>query len=316
MILLKSVVISALIVTMFGTTCAGQSPSPYVQEGSIGNGNPAEKSVRLNPFMFLPFSQWVGHNFVFLPRDKDSQHYGYQNVSSGETYDVSNQGVPYNDLVGRVAVVSQVTKIDGYWHMTLKMADNGEFYSTAAYGDTVDDIAPAEDFDKARKLWEGKKLWCKNGVLSTYDADNNKFGAFSFKRFTAVQVMKIVASFDSSAPVRFICKTDDGRIGYEDVHLSDTNIAQVLREYGNFGDVFLTNDPRIDHPWTAAVWQAIESRKLLVGMTTLQAEMAWALPPKVQWKKTATGRVERWYGYKDKSHFVQFLNDKIIAVRQ
>jgi hypothetical protein len=292
-------------------TATGNQPSPYVQE-SIGVK--VQPPTVAKPILFpdLPVSMWTGRNFVFQPVQKSLQHYGYQDFTPGESNSAAEPPVPlaYNNFVGRVGQVTNVVKDGICWHVTLRMTDDGNYYTTSAYDGIVENLAPAEDIDTARQLWKGKMLWFVNGVLATYNVQTDKSSYFTVKKYRQILITDIVASWDTDSPIRFICKAEDGRVGFVDVHLSNTNVADILRKYAKFSDTFLTSDPRKNHPWDDKIWNAIEDGKLVSGMTQLQAKMAWHSPPQIVYKHTPAGLIAQWCGYTSKKSYV-FLNDRL-----
>ena len=75
------------------------------------------------------------------------------------------------------------------------------------------------------------------------------------------QVVDIRPGWSSNAPVRFILKTADGRLGFRDVHTTGTNVPEAQRQRHAFGRAFLTRDPREVHHLVRAVEILFESFK-------------------------------------------------------
>jgi hypothetical protein len=67
-------------------------------------------------------------------------------------------------------------------------------------------------------------------------------------------------------------------------------VSPELRPLARFEEFFLTEDPRLKYKWTPAMWAAIESNRILTGMTAEQVKMSWGAPNKTA--RTATG--EQW----------------------
>lgn len=275
-----------------------QAQSPFVHEGSIGE---VTKKPQPEGFGTLEIQDWVGQRFIFLPQTKKIQSYGYQSFDPKLSYD---------DWVGKIVTVTEVSS-DILPKITFK-TDDGKLITATAYGETIEDIAPLRDLEYARTNWLGKTLWLRGSELVTYDDATDQYGSVELKRFSPVKVQDVVAGWYNNTPIRFILKTDDGKVGFLDVNVSGTNIASMLRKYDHFTDEFFEVDPRKLYQWPTNVWEAVENRKVFIGMTVEQAKMSWGSPQEINRTTTERGAEEQWI-YED--NYIYVSGGKITAVQ-
>ena len=264
-------------------------------------------------FPTLPEADWAGMRLMILPQSKSLQHYGYQELYKDS--DKEYAPLRYPDYAGRIA------RVVGIGH---GRAEDGEIFDEAdlqfedtketIHGDIdqgcMNDVAPVSDLENARTLYLGKTLWFSGDHLTTYDSDKDvsdaptpsawqaAFGKVKVKQFSAVKVMDIVPGWYASAPIRFLVREETGepgtkKIGYVDVHMSDTNVPASLQKRGRFEDTFLEIDPRITYAWPPKIWAAIENKEVFVGMTAPQVRMSWGEPKEIS-RDAAAGSLERW----------------------
>lgn len=290
------IVIVSILLLQFSIASA---QNPYIREGSIGKQKEHAELPSKYPSSFRPTEKWVGEKFIFLPKPKSLQEYGYQMFSKGKRYSVLNR-ITYEECVGRIGTIIKVTDEE----ISLKMDDNGEIYTAQKILDTVDGIVPIADIDYARNKWLGKTLWYAGEKIATYNETTEKFGSIKLKKFSPVKVRDVVAGWYEHEPVRFILQTPSGEEGFVDINLSGTNVSYILRDYSRFEENFFTEDPKKIYKWSSKVWSAIEEGKVFVGMTAKQARMSWGKPEEIN--KTITGNIkhEQWvYGSRSYLYF-------------
>lgn len=188
----------------------------------------------LESFSTKPIQSWVGLRFVFLPKQRMFQRYGYQSV-----HPVNNdrQSLPYEKYRGKIAVVKKITPFTYGWRVLLAIEGTNELVQADAYKGTVQGIAPLSDIENARAKYKGKTLLAR-GAMYTYNEELDETGVISLMRPTQVKVVDVVPGWEANSPVRFVLEAPNGFNGYIDVHMSDTNIADTLRQYNRFEDVF------------------------------------------------------------------------------
>ncbi len=112
-------------------------------------------------------------------------------------------------------------------------------------------------------------------------------------------VREVALGTETSAPVRLIVQSDDGRFGSVDVRISDTNVPRTqLAGTTGFANTFYTTDPHAAHAdWPPRVWSAIANSEVFVGMTAAQARMSHGQPARVNETIVGGLRGEKWiYG--------------------
>ncbi|MDX2497056.1 MAG: hypothetical protein QNL11_04045 [Desulfobacterales bacterium] len=213
-----------LIIILFGfsisTVYAG---SPYIRN-SIGESS---KTKGKDSFPCVPVSSWVGERFLFAPREKYLQGYGYQELRFNDE-GFGSRTLNYDEYVGRIAVLKSVflPYSISLWEITFEMEDNSEKlvlkYVTEC--PRLKHLIPIRVLDKARNKWKGKTLWLKEKTtLGTYDEESGKYDSFLGEKHSSVKVIDVVAGWNNSRPVRFILKTKSGKVGFLDVVTSGMN---------------------------------------------------------------------------------------------
>lgn len=300
-----------LIASAHATHAQSEQGGPYVRRGSIGEKK-AEAPAPTEPFATLPMEQWLNQRFLFMPRTRQFQKFGYDafavaTVKKGKvTYErplVS--GLPYDKYVGRIAKVTALNKVKPEYgvierlQVEFTLEDTGEklLYETAGFEKKIRGVTPVADLDAARRQFLGKTLWVVDSSVHTYDEASGETNYEKVRRYSPVKVADVVAGTENSAPVRFIVETEDGKQGYVDVALSGTNSESPELSYHKFDDKFLKADPRGKYKWGEEVWSLIEQRKVRVGMTAEQARMSLGDPQKINTTDTGGEFTEQWvYG--------------------
>lgn len=207
------------------------STSGYAQEAS----NPGA-------FKTLRISEWSGERFIFLPRKKSLQQYGYQLIHKrGNRYG----SLPYDKYVGRMAKVTKVmpsgTGVSGAWVVSLVMEETGEELTAEAVSSKVEGLAPVRDIESAKAAYKNKTLWLKEQLIQRYEPEQAKESFIGLDSIPApVEVVDIVPGVDHNSPVRFVLKVPSGASGFVDVSLSGTNADESLRSFHLFDKYFMT----------------------------------------------------------------------------
>ncbi|HVG31012.1 MAG TPA: hypothetical protein VM864_14975 [Pyrinomonadaceae bacterium] len=190
-------------------------------------------------FVTREIESWVGVNFVFLPIQKSFIKFGYQLIHKPGQLRVS---LPYEKYVGRVAKVISITPDKYNIIVNLRLEDTKEMVVAEAYGRTINGLGPLDDIMAARAKYKGRTLWTR-ATLYTYNEELDKLGVISLSDYRPVKVIDVVPSWEDNAPVRFLLGTESGIEAFVDVHMTDTNISDKLRQYAKFSEVFRTRKP-------------------------------------------------------------------------
>ncbi len=305
-----------LVVLALVVVCSA-SGSDYVREGSVGEPPSKEIICSDADFAFLPVPCWVGERVVFLPARRDLQQYGYQLIHRVGRSDLEHPS--YQELVGRIATITEIEDQDYKWRVRLRTEQgveyDGEAFDLEGKGEDASllGIAFLRDIDTARHLYLGKTLWLFHGSLSTYDAPTEEYDQFWVGRFAAVDVVDVVVGRDSTDPVRFILRDQQGREGLLDVNLSGTNVPKKLRRHSSFDAELLTYDPRAKYSWPVRTWDAVKAGRVFLGMSEEQARLSWGEPSNIRVAGVLGALQERWV-YELK-HDLHFEDGVVVAIR-
>jgi hypothetical protein len=242
---------------------------------------PATETVARFPYH--PIQNWTGKRFIFLPRPE---------AAAASSYDDFIGAVPVRKFAGRVGKVVSVSEFGGRAHIEFEMEDDGQHVRarTIVNKESVKGMALADDIETARAAWAGKTLWNKGLMIASFDAGSGAVSMLRLNRYSRLKVIEVAAGWNEEAPVRLTLETADGRRGFLDLNLSGTNVQKDARHLGRFEEHLLAEDPRLQYKWPAATWAAIESARIVPGMTMDQVRMSLGEPEKTT--RTATG--EQW----------------------
>lgn len=333
---LKSIFVltSILVASAHFSSAQSEQIGPYVRKGSIGEKK-EEKTITNEPFATRPIEQWLNQKFIFMPRTRQFQRFGYEGFAvvtidkKGRAKYESPLGseLPYDKYVGRIAKVTAVNRVKPEYsvlerlQIEFSLEDTGEklMYESSGYLKTIRGITPVVVLDAARQQYLGKTLWIVDSAARTYDDATGEMNFVKVRRYSPVEVTDIVVGTENNAPVRFILKTKDGKQGYVDVAMSGTNAEPLELAYQKFEDEFLMEDPRVKYTWGEEVWSLIEQRKVRVGLTATQVRMSLGAPQKINTTETGTELTEQWvYGSLRYGglRFYYFKNGRLTTIQE
>lgn len=234
---------------------------------------------------WLPIRCWQGKKFIFLPREKSLQEFGYSSFHYGSG---AGPSVAYMDAVGKLATVTAVKfedqpYIGKLWTIALKMDETGRQVTTSTTlmdkGDLdsgrVDGIAQFSDLQAARQKLKGQDFYIMLPRLLPPDTEREPF--IQYPHYSKVKIADVLAGNSELKPVRIVVQFPDGKEGYVDVGPQGTGSSGTNADgkgsppvYDTFDRHFSKTDPRAVHAWPAKIWSAIEAGTVVVGMTKEQ----------------------------------------------
>lgn len=335
---MKSLLPLALLLLVSLNSVAQQPPTspasdPYLHKGSIGNTS-TPPSIS-SPLAALPIEKWVNQRFVFMPRTRQFQRFGYNGflpVKSGKKKPRDYESplgstIPYEKYVGRTATVTAVNTVKPYGsysdltklQLEFTMDDTGErlICEPGVYA-RVEGITPIAVLDYARAKYLNQTMWTVSGVFSTYDEDQDKTEYIHIRRYSPVKVREIVVSNmpHTNAPVRFILESEEGKRGFVDVALSGMNADPISLVDHPLSEALLANDPHREYSWSNDIWSLIEAGKVRLGMSEKQVLLSLGRPHRINRTHTVRGVSEQWvYGRYADYQYV-YLTDGILTAVQ
>lgn len=204
-----------LIAGAHSSFAQSEQGGPYVRRGSIGEKK-EERPAANSPYSILPVEQWVNQRFIFMPRTRQFQKFGYDGfavVIVGKGGKVKYErpvvtGIPYDKYVGRIAKVTAVGKVKPDYavlertQVELTFEDMGErlVYESSGYETKIRGITPVAVLDAARQQYLGKILWVVDSSVNTYDEASGETGYVKVRRYSPTKVTDIVVGTEESAP--------------------------------------------------------------------------------------------------------------------
>jgi hypothetical protein len=239
------------------------------------------------------FDQLLGEKVVFIAKPKSLQRIGY---SLYHWIGRESSPVSYDALVGKVGTIIEIqprkTGLLNFRRVTIKLDSSGESVSTNALNDSISDVTLLSDIEEGRKRWVGKTLWNQsNHLYLSADAEPGEWK--EAKKFQPVTVSAVMVGNTINGAINFVIQFKDGQEGLAILNLSSSNkdpkllgtLKSVGRKECDFDDQFFVEDPRLTHEWPAAVWNAIEDNKVIVGMTLDQVVFVWGKPKEINTTK-------------------------------
>jgi hypothetical protein len=98
---------------------AGLAQSPSIKDVGLGEQKVAPENSQTSCPSFRPIRSWLGERFVFLPKHKTLQEFGYRNFHIGDDLYRSPN---YGEYVGRIARVVSVHEWCDHWDEVLTVS--------------------------------------------------------------------------------------------------------------------------------------------------------------------------------------------------
>lgn len=260
----------------------------------------------------IPIRCWLGQQFVVLAKKEVSQDTGYPEIERMVPY----YGHPtYEELVGKIITITKVewqqyslSPNRSKWIVTFKAGENGPFYTVDAVPPSgagrddaiVDCFVLLQDLQAARQAYLNHSYWPL--VPRVLKLDDDKAATppewITLNKFEPVQVVDVLPSSMAETPIRIVVRNETGERGYFDIAMSDTNkIGVPRRRAASFSIIMSDGDPKAGHDWSDDVWRAIESGRVIQGMTIEQVLLSLGEPLDIS-RSTVGGQThEQWvYG--------------------
>lgn len=267
--------------------------------------------------------QLLGEKVVFVAETKRLQAYGYSSFHWTQNRSAS---VPYEALVGKVGTVTEIqprpTGALNFRRVIIKLESSDQSVMTNALNDRISDVTLLTDIQDGRKRWVGKTLWYKSKYLRP-STDAEVLEWRKIRKFQPVTVLNVMVGAGHTGAIDFVLQFKDGQEGLAGVTLSASNtdpeFLKTLKMLGkkecSFDAMFFTEDPRLEHKWSADIWAAIENGQVLVGMTVDQVILAWGEPKNVNNTQTGVSDLSQWVYSEDRYVYIG-SSGKVTAVQQ
>lgn len=225
-----------------------------------------------------PIEKWLGERFLFLELPPEQRAKGYPfywRIVFVEGRETAPDSITLHEkLVGKTARVTYVG--EDATKLVLTLEQEGHQYRTTAFNKSIHYVASCRDIDVARSLFVGKTLSYTGGPVKTVRSRGRK--ELTLPQYCLVKVTNIKPGDQDYSPIRIHLETASGLKCFIDLRLSETNIPDHLRDEQKPEIPFLTYDPRKVYKWPADIWKAIEDRRVIVGMKSLQVRAAIGEP--------------------------------------
>lgn len=259
------------------------------QSRSVGNVEEKPK-VFNDKILDIPVRQWLGRRFIFLPKSKKLQEYGYKLYLSPELFlalcDANELQrktceLKYDKFVGKVIKVIDI-KYDNT--VTFIEEESGRKIYAQAYDGYIDGIALLDDMNKAKKAWLGKTIYSKVKEINTYNEKTDKYGSVQVKIGEPLKVIDIWwgDGIASIGKLWLIVEKNNKQQGYIATTFSWTNIySSFWTNNRPWEDYFFDFNPRQKYDWSNEIWELINNAKIKLGMNQEQVKLSWRKPKKI-----------------------------------
>ncbi|HEY9090629.1 hypothetical protein [Parasphingorhabdus sp.] len=269
---------------LFGSGAAHSQSLLYKPSTAAQAEADPQKSPNCNATM--QFSNFVGMKVAFLAKTLQFQRFGY---SSWHYQEDRFNSPNYQALAGKIGTIIAIDMSNGadamFKDVIVKMDDNGRLVTTRALHDTISDVVLLNDIDFAKSRYVGKTLWIKTRSVRE-SQDTETYDGTKIRKFSAVKVVDVVPGTFQYDPVDFVIETNDHETVLVPSSVSVSNVsADMITNYRKtratmcgFDEIFLLDNPRLQHNWSEAVWRNIELERVVVGMTLEQVLLSKGNP--------------------------------------
>jgi hypothetical protein len=245
------------------------------------------------------FNNIQGDEFVLRQADKSiqSEMYPFFNVPD-KGWETKLSYKKYTNLIGKVYKMPPMEEFPSWAEIdpkaytpviletceVLYTPNHSTFKDNSFVDSYIENAYFLKDLDEAKML-VGKKVWKRHrGTIDSHKAlltniDEKYYPLIPYDGLEVIGVDKTIykKSVYTHAPFNLIVKDKLGNKG----------IVSYSSEA-----IFIINP--IDDNWTDKTVQSIKNERVAIGMTPIQARLAWGLPSSINRTITANGSREQW----------------------
>ncbi|MBN1308385.1 MAG: hypothetical protein JXA18_10740 [Chitinispirillaceae bacterium] len=291
-------------------------------------GAPAASKAQRAP-LSLPIipPQWPGMTFVVLPKQQFAGQSGYElyrckkaecdTAPIDPEWEHDNHRIRTEAISGDSLLVETAEPDGDEWLVTFFHTSTNQKIFGRTRLQALQEIAPADDLEGARRRWLGMVVFARRGVIST-------FGTNSAASLTGLHVniqdpLTVVDIRWGTTPlpvkpIWLMVTSATGKSGFIPVRYSWTNtIPSQITRSNPWDDEILEDDPITVYHWDEETWERINNHRVVIGMTPDQVRISWGEP--LATDSTGSGQEEqRSMTYL--SHKLIFSGGKLISIKE
>jgi hypothetical protein len=307
---MHTVRIPALVVAaLLGSCSAPVQKTPLSQESRPSEAERAAPEPAEQPF--VPYaaepSEWLGARFVLMDIAPLFRKFGYELYDSpdGEKGQGAIDGAWVNAKhrllhqphVGDTLVVSSATAQDSGWMVGFAHPVGNRVVYGRVMNGSLPGVVALEELEGASRRWIGKEVYARKRLVNTIDSTKGVLGSFKVSIAMPLKVIGVHPGMSPIPPLSLwvIVRTQDGREGFIPTNYGWSTIVKSRRHNrAPWDDDLLESNPREQYRWDEAIWQAIDTHKLLPGMSREQVLLSWYEPLSRTVQGEAGGSSEVW----------------------
>ncbi|MBN1575694.1 MAG: hypothetical protein JW913_04030 [Chitinispirillaceae bacterium] len=294
----------------------------------LPSGSPAASKERQAP-PSLPIvpPQWPGMTFVVLPKQEFARPSGYElylckkaecdSAPTDPAWEHDNHRIRCEAISGDSLLVETVEPDGDEWLVTFFHIPTNKKIFGRTHLQALQDIAPADDLEEARRRWLGMVVFARRGVISTYGT--NSASSLTGLRINIQDPLTVVDVRWGKTPlpvkpIWLMVTSAEGKSSFIPVRYSWTNtIPGQISRRNPWDEEILEDDPIAVYHWDDETWELINNHRVIIGMTPDQVRISWGEP--VATNSTGRGQQEQ-QTMTYLSHELVFSGGKLNAIKE
>jgi hypothetical protein len=298
------ILVLLLLATQTGTVAAPKSKTAR-QQARPGSP-PAPAALKKDTADTLPVPQhlttsgWKGKRFILLEKGRMFRGFGYHLYTSphfeqsrapvDSLVELPNHRLRYERFEKAQVVVTSVQPLPGKEFLVTFSVDSAAPWAYAkTTSGIIEGIARIDDLEGAAGRWRGRTIYSRRRSIDIYDEVNSRFTSIKVSITEPLTVREVrwgIAPLPPK-PIWLVVRRVSGETGIIPVYYSWTNVLPSNRTSGPpWQSDILEENPREKYHWDEVIWEAIDTHRLLTGMTAEQVRLSWGDPD------SKVGRIE------------------------
>jgi hypothetical protein len=300
-------------------------PSEEIGHSENSSTNASSKPLQARPH-YLPPSEWPGHLFYVLPKQKLLSSFGYELYSCHHAlcdshpvesfWELPNRRIRHKSISGDSLYTETAEPLNDEWMITFIHTPTGR----RIYGTTrkmaIEGIVLLEDLELARNRWLDKTVYSKQGVIATFS--NGSRSAISSLRVNIQDPLKVIdvrwgLTPLPVKPIWIVVEHSSGKQGFIPVRYNWTNtMSNAIVNQAPWNDDIFEKNPQTLFDWDENTWELINNHRVILEMTKDQVRLSWGTPVSVS--ETGKENLQEIWFYA--SHELTFSGNKLAKITQ
>jgi hypothetical protein len=203
----------------------------------------------------------------------------------------------HQNNVGDTLVVRSISAQDSGWLVSFALPSNNRLVYAKVIHGSLPGVVSLDELEGATRRWVGKTVYARKRLVNTFDSTKGVLGSFKVSIDMPLKVIAVQPGMTPIPPLSLwvIVRTQDGREGFIPTNYGWTTIVKSRRHNRHpWDDDLVEINPREQYQWDETIWQAIDTHKLLPGMSREQVLLSWYEPQSRSAQGEGGGGSEVW----------------------